>query len=274
MTHIRQAYSQLFSECAQSSILAEIEKKFFKIESQFKKCRAFCKNYLAKCEPDNLGRTYFALTPTLIYLLDEQAFALYASVFMAKKIHTVRTVVERCANYHAEFFADDTVESRVEAFSVESFFLPIMTFVSEFVQQMLSGVPTVLIGSLLDAFKNEPLVTAASFTIASHNEHLAALMSHKLATNQINEVAFNDLNQLVIAYDRIWSEIDLLQRIDWSLSFKNRCLKSFKVFNLQIKAFNRILFVNKFIYLIRCNMKIVIKVYLCEIVIEEPNGKF
>lgn len=82
---------------------------------------------------------------------------------------------------------------------------------SEFVQQMLTGMPTVVIGNLIGALKcNTP-------SSISTNE------------NQENDDFGTTLNQMIIAYDRIWSELDLLQRIDWSLRLKTRCLDCLQV---------------------------------------------
>ena len=105
---------------------------------------------------------------------------------------------------------------------------------SEFVQQLLTGVPTVMIGNLINILKNEPVDSYLSamiseLTVSGQNEHLSSLLAHKLSTNQISETHFGALNQMIIGYDRLWSEIDLLERIDWSVRFKNRILVCFKV---------------------------------------------
>lgn len=124
---IRLSYiSLLTTESPISSILVAIEKKFFKIETQFKKCRQFCKSLLAQFDPASLSRTHFALAPpTLIYLLDENVYALYSSIFLAKKIQTLQTLIDIILEYHTYFFfsSSDTSSSHFE-FNIESFFLP------------------------------------------------------------------------------------------------------------------------------------------------------
>lgn len=69
----------------------------------------------------------------------------------------------------------------------------------------------------------------ADFSISTQNEHLNLILTHKLSTNEIDETYFGTLNQMIVAYDRLWSEIDLIQRLDWSLRFKKRCADCFKV---------------------------------------------
>lgn len=81
---------------------------------------------------------------------------------------------------------------------------------------MLTGMPTVVIANMIGALKcTKPSI--------SSNE------------NQENDPTNfgTNLNQMIIVYDRIWSELDLLKRIDWSLRLKTRCLDCLQVKNHQ-----------------------------------------
>jgi len=203
------------------SILVEIEKLFFRIERHLRKCHQFSKSY-CQHESSSAASVYVTLAPSLLYRLDENVHAFYSSVFLAKKIQLVRTLVENCLNYQSFLFPSSTAESS-SSFNLDgSFLLPIRTFVSEFVAQMLTGLPTVIIGNLIDVIKNEPLDM-------NLNEQLNVILARKLATGQIDQSHLTHLNQIVIVYDRVWSEMDLMERIDSSLRLKNRCLNCFKV---------------------------------------------
>jgi hypothetical protein len=97
---------------------------------------------------------------------------------------------------------------------------------------MLTGVPTTLIGNLLVILKNDRQFQASEnemMTIENQNEHFSFLLTQKMATNQINEMYFTAFNQLMIGYDSIWSEMDILGRLESSLEFKTRIVNRLKV---------------------------------------------
>ena len=232
---MKQSYTKLLRD---HEILISIEKHFYKIESLFKKCHQFCKLYWSNLHQESSGvdpsrSSIFALaSPTLLYLLDDSIHAFYSSAFLAKKLQTVQLILERCLQYH-NYMTTDEQQQQFELSIENSFLLPLRTFVSEFVVRMISGVPTVLIGNLIDVLKSSDqlaFVDPENLTISSYNEHLSLLLAHKLATSQISQVFFTSINDSVILYDRMWSEIDLIERVDSAFTFKNQLLSCFKVF--------------------------------------------
>lgn len=122
-------YSQLIlnqlSASPQSNLLIEIEKIFYKIENEFKKCLQFCKTQLGLQDPTNLLPASFALTNSnLIYLLDDNVYSLYSSIFLVKKIQTLQLYFEQCIQYRSYFECNANLGSTFE-FSMESFLNPL-----------------------------------------------------------------------------------------------------------------------------------------------------
>lgn len=138
---MRSAYAQLLTDSSSSlrTLLVAIEKYFFKIESYFKKCRQFCKRLYAASQSSNqqddeasaanVAASSFALaSPTLVYLLDDNVFALYSSVFfLAKKIQTMHALVQQSIHYHDSFLfsSTSTTSSSGHEMNIEAFFLPL-----------------------------------------------------------------------------------------------------------------------------------------------------
>lgn len=72
INEIKSKYTQLLTNTRNkicSMVLKEIEKLFFRVEIEFKKCVQFCKNNYLQQDPSYLHQTYFTLTQTLVNFL-------------------------------------------------------------------------------------------------------------------------------------------------------------------------------------------------------------
>ncbi len=83
----------------------------------------------------------------------------------------------------------------------------------------LSGIPTVIIGNLVNTIKNDESSSRAAtsmdhsvdFNLVSHNESISLLLNQKLVSNQIKHAHYEQFNKLLISYDTNWSSLDLLR---------------------------------------------------------------
>lgn len=78
----------------------------------------------------------------------------------------------------------------------------------------IAGMPTVIIGSLLNNLKNDnpymrPAEYALNYNLLNQAEQFSYLLNQKILSNQINQYYFNAFNQILINYDSIWSTWDL-----------------------------------------------------------------
>lgn len=74
------------------------------------------------------------------------------------------------------------------------------------------GIPTILLGNLLNILKNDPYTRNdyMDLTIHGQNEHFSYLLEQKMLTNQINQYYFGSFNQIILNCDSIWSNLDLI----------------------------------------------------------------
>ena len=89
--------------------------------------------------------------------------------------------------------------------SIDRLVVPIKSFISEYIIQMMVGIPTVILGSILDILKNDP----GDYMMLSLPEQYNFLSSQKLVTGQISESYLNLFSQFLINYDGVWSSLDL-----------------------------------------------------------------
>ncbi len=81
------------------------------------------------------------------------------------------------------------------------------------------GIPTVILGSLINSFKINklPQIRSECVSLAVNSSpfeerlQLEFLLNQNLMNNQLNENYLNRFNQFLINYDNLWSSVDLLR---------------------------------------------------------------
>lgn len=149
-------------------------------------------------------------------MLDDQVLSFYKSLYHVKKIKSIHSCIKICHELYEFTFSGETTTF---ALSQEQLVLPIKAFISEFVVQMMVGIPTVVLGSLINNLKQVKLpqirADCINLAIAQSQEYLLS----QLNNNQLNTIYIDKFNQILISYDTLWSSIDLLRRIDLSIKF-------------------------------------------------------
>ena len=208
---IKSKYAQILANKTNKlcmSVLNEMEKVFSKVDIELEKCIKFCQVLFNKQCPWATS-AYFNLTRNLVYLLDDQAFLFYKNIFLVKKIEVMQICISLSDKYFQfSFGTNDIFEFRHD--NIES---SLKTYISEFVVQMLVGIPTIILSSVLNCLKNNELIQINS----SMNQN--DMFNYLLNQNIINEYHFNALNQIITNYDSTWSTMDVLLRIEASKSY-------------------------------------------------------
>lgn len=225
LDEIKLNYSQLLlnknKTC--SNILVEMEKLFTRIESEFDKLMKFLKIHYnqEQFKMANRQQSYFSLCPNLIYLLDDRVLFFYKSVFFVKKIQTLYNVISSCIQYKEFCYGEDG------SFIINLEQLPLKVFISEFIVQLMAGIPTVIIGNLINTIKEDKDLQLKCEFLAQNNlnddqsEQVQYLLSQYMMNIQLNETYYNYMNQALIKYDHTWSNIDLCRRIDSSVQLNH-----------------------------------------------------
>lgn len=79
----------------------------------------------------------------------------------------------------------------------------------------MAGIPTILIGNLVNNLKTEKELQLKNELLSQNNlsneqtEQINYLISQNALNTQMNPNYFNYINQFLIKYDNIWSNIDL-----------------------------------------------------------------
>ena len=81
------------------------------------------------------------------------------------------------------------------------------------------GIPTVILGNLITSLKvnklpqirSECVNTVVNESLPDERPQLEYLLNQNLMNNQLNENYLNRFNQLLINYDNLWSNVDLLR---------------------------------------------------------------
>jgi hypothetical protein len=198
---IKSKYAQILSNKTNkisALVLIEFEKMFSKLDAEFDKCIKFCKQIFVQPELASL----FGLTQNLVYLLDEHIYLFYKNIFFVKKIQAIQSCLKLSADFYQ--FNFNTCESF--EFSHEELMFPLKNYISEFIIQMVTGLPTIALGCALSC------------------------LSSKTPMNQslINEYYFNNLNQLISNYDVLWSTLDICLRIESTKSYYETHLSAIK----------------------------------------------
>ena len=84
--------------------LIELDKMFTKVDIEFEKCINFIRAFYNQQNQAYINQTIFFLTPSLIYLLDDDIFSFYKSVFIVKKIQAIFMCFSLCAQYNQYYF--------------------------------------------------------------------------------------------------------------------------------------------------------------------------
>lgn len=211
LKEIKSKYAQILSSKTNKisvSVLIEFEKTFSKIDADFDKCIKFCKQIFVQPEFTSL----FGLTQNLVYLLDDRIFLFYKNIFFVKKIQ----VIHNCLKSSVDYFQFNFNSYENFEFSYDELIFPLKSFISEFIIQMITGLPTIAFGSVLNCFKNKSSATPSL----------------------INEYYLNTLNQLISNYDVVRSTLDILMRIESTKSYfeahlntTKRIVEAFEWFN-------------------------------------------
>ena len=78
-------------------ILLEFEKMFSKVDIEFDKAIKFCKNLYSS--PESITQNLFLFTPNLVYLMDPSNLMFMKNLFLVKKIQTIYSCIENCAEF-------------------------------------------------------------------------------------------------------------------------------------------------------------------------------
>jgi hypothetical protein len=211
LKEIKSKYAQILSSKTNKIsvfVLTELEKIFSKIDTDFDKCIKFCKQIFLQPEFTSL----FGLTQNLVYLLDDRIFLFYKNIFFVKKIQAIHNCLKSSVDYFQfNFNSYENFE-----FSYDGLIFPLKSFISEFIIQMITGLPTIAFGSVLNCLKNKNSATPSL----------------------INEYYFNTLNQLISNYDVVRSTLDIFMRIESTKSYfeahlntTKRIVEAFEWFN-------------------------------------------
>lgn len=79
----------------------------------------------------------------------------------------------------------------------------------------MAGIPTILIGNLINNIKIDKELQLKTELLSQNNlsteqtEQINYLISQNALNTQMNGNYFNYINQFLIKYDNIWSNIDL-----------------------------------------------------------------
>lgn len=87
-----------------STFLIEMDNMFAQVNVEFEKCLTFCRNLFLQQNQSAIDQTYFALSPNLVYLFDEDIHSFYQSLFLAKKIKVIQVCLNICAEYNQYCF--------------------------------------------------------------------------------------------------------------------------------------------------------------------------
>lgn len=99
-------------------------------------------------------------------------------------------------------------------------------FSSYYINLKLAGLPTVITGNMINLLSNDLKSESLDFSVSSFNETFSLLLTQKLASNQILTFYYDTLNKFLIDYDTIWSNMNLMERIDTN----TRQVESYSVF--------------------------------------------
>ncbi|CAF0784356.1 unnamed protein product [Brachionus calyciflorus] len=197
-----------------TEILLEFEKMFSKIDNEFDKLIKFCKIYYTSQDQSVLEQNLFILTSNLVFLFDSTNYSYMKNLFLVKKIQTIYSCL-----VHFEQYTQYCYGSRNEfMFKQEDFVYPIKNYISEFIVQMVNGVPIILIGNLFNILKNDQY-SFMDMNLVNQSEQIGYMINHKILTNQINEYFFNTFNQFLLNIDSFWVNQDLLKRINSNIEY-------------------------------------------------------
>lgn len=172
-------------------------------------------------------QTYFSFASNLVYLLDDRVLGFYKNLFQVKKYQTISNCLKLSAQFYSYTFEDNNTSSF--HLNQDQMNMPFKVYISEYIVQLMIGVPTVIHGSLINNLKLNklPQIKAKCINTAAYHfntisyqqgEEERVQFEYLLMSSQAtNDSYLNKFNQLLISYDNYWSSLDLLKRIDSNL---------------------------------------------------------
>jgi hypothetical protein len=99
------------------------------------------------------------------------------------------------------------------SFEHENFLLPIKNYISEYVTELVDGIPAISISNQIEFLKNDnaiPIQTS-EYNIEFLNESIAISQNRKLVDNQLNPISISQISQNLAAYDSAWNNMEIVR---------------------------------------------------------------
>ena len=236
LNKIKLSYNKLLSnkDTVGSLLLVELEKLFSRVECEYEKLIKFTKVLYGEEQfKMATNQSYFSLTPDLTYLLaQERVLSFYKNIFFVKKINTIYNAMTGSCEYNEFCFGASNIINQDQ--------LPLKIFISEFIVQMMVGIPTVLVGNLInklkedkeERFRMEFMLQNPHLVTEPPDEQLTFMLEQYMLNSHMNEGYYTFINQFLAEYEHVWTNIDLYRRIDSSILLNQAYL------NLNLKKSN------------------------------------
>ena len=133
-------------------------------------------------------------------------------MFFARKLKSIHQWISTSSQF-ASYLLSSLEKDEHVSFEHENFLLPIKNYISEYVTELVDGIPAISISNQIEFLKNDnaiPIQTS-EYNIEFLNESIAISQNRKLVDNQLNPISISQISQKLAAYDSAWNNMEILR---------------------------------------------------------------
>jgi hypothetical protein len=145
-----------------------------------------------------------------IYLLDDRVLSFYKALFFVRKLKSIHECILVVSQFTSYLLENPDHNEHV---SFDALILPIKNYISEYVTELIDGMPVISISNQIEFLKNDNRtpIQPHEFGIEFIRKSTIISQNRKLIENQLNQAYINQIKQNLIACDSLLNNMDIFK---------------------------------------------------------------